>query len=316
VPAERAKACATILTNPAIRPGEAAVTHYFRGFALKDLNQSDDAFSEFTEAIRLDAELWPSYWPRAEILAARRDYGRAAADLTELIRRNPQIGSLYSMRGADLDNQGQPDAAVADFTKAIELATPKDPLAEFYEGRANVFEGSHQWEKALTDYSEAIRRDDSLSFAYAGRGRVEFLTGDFAAAITDLTKAADGDASNKYTLLWLFLAQLRTGKDAVAELQRHASQMDLKQWPGPIIQIFLGELRPEQVQPPALPAAWDEAAQKAGANCEVSFYTAELSLAKKQRDRAVSLFKASVNTGVAEYIEYRAAGYELERMTR
>lgn len=313
-PAERAKACATLLANPAIRPADAAIDHYFRGFALKDLGQADAALADFNEALRLDAGLWPTYWVRAEILAARRDYEKAADDLTGLIVRNPQIASLYSMRGGALDNQGQASAAVGDYTRSIELAAPKDPLAEFYMNRAVAFEGAHQLDKSLADFSEAIRRDEHLSLAYAGRGRAEFLTGDFAAASADLTRAADADPANLYSDLWLFLAQSRAGTDAVGELKRRAGKTDLKRWPGPIVQILLGNLGPDQFETPALPATWPEAARKAGANCEVSFYLGEFNFAKGRRDKAAALFRAAVRTGIQEYIEYRAAAFELDRM--
>jgi lipoprotein NlpI len=182
--------------------------------------------------------------------------------------------------------------------------------------RAVSYEGDRQFDKALADYGEAIKRDDHLARAYYGRGRVEFLRGDMGTAAADLTKAFDGDPKDYYPLLWLYLAQARGGKDAPAELRRRASQLDLAKWPGPIIQVFLGDTAAEKVQPPHEPAAWSEAEQKAGGNCELSFYVGELRLAKGERARAVALFKTAVDSGIGEYIEYVSASYELDRAGR
>jgi len=314
--AQREKACATLLQNSALKPKDAALTHYFRGFALRDLKQDDAALAEFSDAVKLDPELWPANWVRAELLGGRRYYDKAAGAWTEVINRNPQLASLYWERGSAWDNQNRRAEAVGDFTKAIDLAGPKDPVAHFYLDRAVSYEGDRQWDKALADYSEAIRRDDRLSRAYFGRARVQFLGGDPGSAIADLTKALERDPADYYPLLWLYLAQVRGSNDAPVELKRRAASLDLAKWPGPIIKVFLGELAPEQVKPPVQPEAWSEAERKSGAACEVSFYVGELRVAKGDRGKAIALFRAAIETGIQEYIEYRAATYELDRTAR
>ena len=315
-PAQREQACAAMLKAGTLQPKDAALTHYFRGFALRDLKQDDTALAEFSEAAKLDPDLWPASWVRAELLSERRYYDKAAATWAQVIARNPDLASLYDHRGDAFDNQGRRAEAVADYTKAIELARPKDPIARFYMNRAVSYEGDRQWEKALADYSEAIKRDDHLARAYFGRGRVEFLRGDMSVAAADLTKAFESDPADYYPLLWLFLAKSHGGKDAAVDLRRRASQLDLAKWPGPILRVYLGDLAPEQVKQPKQSQAWTEAEQKAGSDCELSFYLGELRLAKGDRGRALALFKAALDTGIHEFIEYAAASYELERTAR
>ena len=315
-PAQREKACALVLQNSALKPKDAALIHYFRGFALRDLKQGDAALAEFSDAVRLDPELWPANWVRAELLMGRRYYDKAVAAWSDVINRNPQLASLYWERGSAWDNQSRRAEAIGDYTKAIDLAGSKDSLAHFYLDRAVSYEGDRQWAKALADYAEAIRRDDRLSRAYYGRARVQFLGGDAGSAVADFDKALERDPADYYPLLWLYLAQVRGSKDALVELKRRAASLDLAKWPGPIIRVFLGELTPEQVRPPAQPEAWTEEDRKAGAACEVSFYVGELRLAKGERAKAMALFRAAVATGIKEYLEHGAAAYELDRMSR
>lgn len=313
VPAQREQACATILKG-ALPPKDAALTHYFRGFALRDLKQDDEALAEFSEAAKLDPDFWPAQWPRAELMMQRRYYEKAAAAWDQVIARNPSLASLYFRRGEAFDNEGHHAQAAGDFTKAIELARPKDAVALFYEDRAVSYESDRQFDKALADYGEAVNRDGHLARAYFGRGRVEYFRGDMGAAEADLARAVEADAADYYPLLWLFLAQSRgNGKDAAVELRHRASQLDLSKWPGPIIQVLLGDLAPERVKPPSQPPAWSDAERKAGGDCELSFYLGELRLAKGERARAVALFKTAIASGIREYIEYAAASYELDR---
>lgn len=312
-PAQREQACAALLKSTALPPKDAAVTHYFRGFALRDLKQDDAALAEFSEATKLDPDLWPADWVLAELLGARRSYDKAAGAWSQVIRRNPDLASPYAHRGDALDNQGRHAEAAGDYTKAIALARSKDPIAQFYMDRGVSYESDRQFDKAFADFSEAVKRDDHLARAYFGRGRVEFMRGDTAAAASDFTKAFDGNPADYYPLLWLYLAQARAGKDAAAELRRRAAQLDLAKWPGPIVQVYLGDLAPEKVKPPQQPAAWSEAEQKAGSDCELSFYVGELRLAKGERARAAALFKTALDSGIREYIEYAAAAYELDR---
>ena len=313
VAAQREQACAVLLRG-ALPSKDAALTHYFHGFALRDLKRDDAALAEFSEAGKLDPDFWQAQWVRAELMMQRRYYEKAAAAWDQVIARNPSLAGLYLRRGEALDSEGRRAEAVGDFTKAIELARPKDPIAVFYVDRAASYEVDRQFEKALADYGEAINRDGHFARAYFGRGRVEFLRGDMGAAGADFTRALEANPADYYPLLWLFLAQSHSdGRDAAVELRRRASQLDLANWPGPIIRVLLGELAPKQVEPPSQPQAWTDAERKAGSACELSFYLGELRLVKGERAGAVALFKTSLDSGIREYIEYAAAAYELDR---
>src|SRR5262249_24373024 len=155
---------------------ETALLYYNRGFSRIDLHRDDGAILDFSTAIGFDADLWPARWARAELKARQRHYDEAATDWTEVIRRAPPIASLHAYRSLALDNAGHSEEALAEAAQAVAMPGPKDPLPQFYLGRALDAEAAHQWTKALADYGEVIQRNGDVSHAYAGRGRVALLT--------------------------------------------------------------------------------------------------------------------------------------------
>lgn len=314
--ADRAKACSTLIAISLLSPDDASIAYYFRGALEIDLKDLSTAISDFTKAISLNPKLWPAHWLRAGLYGARRDYDGAAVDWSNVIEQKPTIAALYSNRGSLMDYLGHIDQAVADFSKAIELDDAAS-TALSYEDRASAYEGVYDWEKALADYDEAIRRNGHLYSAYRGRARVEWASGNVKAAINDFVTANDAEPADAYGILWLFVAEARSGAGASAlpQLRKRAEKVDLAKWPGPIIQTLLGDRRADQVEAPPLPGEWSDADRSAGARCEISFYVGELNLARGDRAKAMAMFHAATDTGIKEYIEYRMSGYELRRAT-
>lgn len=88
-----------------------------RGRALSELGYQDDAFDDLTRAIRLE--------PTAEAYAARglvlfRTGNRAGAlrDAEEAVRRDQRMASAWNVRAAVAYENGDMQAACADFAKA------------------------------------------------------------------------------------------------------------------------------------------------------------------------------------------------------
>jgi len=314
VPDRRVAACTAVLDQTTLPPKSLAEARYYRGLARLDLRAPDAAAVDLSAALQADPDLWPARWVRADLLVSRRDYDDSVADWTALIRQKPDFVRLYANRGAALDNEGRGTEAIADFTTVIERAGGKPASGAALLSRAVAFEGMHQYDRALTDLDEALKRDGTSPDIYFTHGRVAYLIGNDAMALADFAKTATLHPGNSYYLLWRYLAELRTGRDAATDLREGAGQIDPGVWPGPIIRVLLGDLAPGDVKPPAFPVRWSAADQAAGAHCELDFYQAEVHLLRGERDQAHQLFQAAVDTGVKEYVEYRAATMELGRM--
>ncbi len=89
-------------------------------------------------------------------------------------------------RGFAYGTKGDMDKAVADFTEAIRL-DPKSPEAHFNRGNAFLRKGD--LDKAIADFTESIRLDPRHAETFGGRGSSCRLKGNYDKAIADYTEA-------------------------------------------------------------------------------------------------------------------------------
>jgi tetratricopeptide (TPR) repeat protein len=112
------------------------------------------------------------------------------------------IGSLTpSLAGDDLascmNENAAPDAAVDACTRAIERAqTTKANVATLYEWRARAREKTGAIDRAVADYSEAIRINPGAVSAYQNRAALFFARREYARVIADWSEVARIDPKN------------------------------------------------------------------------------------------------------------------------
>jgi formylglycine-generating enzyme required for sulfatase activity/Flp pilus assembly protein TadD len=146
----------------------------------------------------------------------------------------PVSAEDYVNRGETKIDAGNYDAAIADFTKAIELDTKN---FRAYDDRGIARYSKGDYDGAISDYTKAIELNPKVSSVYDNRGSTREQKGDHDGAFADFSKAvevdpADGGAQNN--LGW-FLAttskdSLRNGSNAV----EHALKAcELTKWEAP-----------------------------------------------------------------------------------
>ncbi|HLZ66811.1 MAG TPA: hypothetical protein VKQ29_11315 [Aliidongia sp.] len=316
-PKLRITACEALLHDPNLPPKLAAPVFFSIGFSQIDLHDANNALVSFTNALEKDPGFWPASWVRAQLLEERREYGAAFADWSQVVTQQPALAGAYAHRAAVADDLGRSDEAIADYTKAIALAAPTAPIDQYYADRGVAHMGDGQFDLAIADYTAAIQRNDQNAAAYAGRGRATFLKGDATAATDDLRKASELAPADIYDALWLYLAETESGRHGADGLRSRIGQLPMARWPGPLVHVFLGEAKPEQVKPaPSDPAGWSAPDRQAGAACEMAFFLGEFYRLHGQQDRAIASFRAALATHVQEFIEYHAAEAELARLAR
>ena len=171
----------------------------------------EKAIADYDESIRLGPSKGLAYLNRGLAWFHKDECDKAIADYTEAIRLDPidvQRGSLrtsaYNLRGRERQEKGETDAAIADFNEAIRLdperrhrlpqprarverqgrtttrpspTTPRPsgstPSAAYVYSIA-AMRGSmkQKYDKAIADYTEAIRLDPEDPVAYYHRGCV------------------------------------------------------------------------------------------------------------------------------------------------
>lgn len=125
----------------------------------------------------------------------RCDYGGNHPDIRIIsCTRNIQSGRFtgqnlaiaFTNRGLAYKSKGQWDRAIADFSEAIRL---KPDFVTAFNNRGNIYYGYGQFDRAIKDYDEAIHLKPDFAEAFSNRGNVYRKKGQFGLAIKDYDKA-------------------------------------------------------------------------------------------------------------------------------
>lgn len=105
----------------------------------------------------------------------------------ELIRENPKVGRLYTLRAGAQWAREEGEAALKDFDRAIELGYDS-PNA--YSSRALFLTANGQYDKAVEDFNKAVEKGDrsesiliNRAAAYLQMNKVDEAIADYSAAI-------------------------------------------------------------------------------------------------------------------------------------
>lgn len=158
-------------------------------------NRLDEAMRLFDEIIATNARapqlMAAAHYHRGIIYQKRGAFNEAASDYTtalwlDALPDNMRARTHYN-RGTALDNLGQQDRAKADFDAAITLMPEMAPA---YNNRANVLRRMGEYEAAIADYDTSIALGNPLPhLPHYGRAAAREALGDIEGARADLEQA-------------------------------------------------------------------------------------------------------------------------------
>jgi tetratricopeptide (TPR) repeat protein len=219
------------------RKAEAAA-YNTSGLASFNKKEYDRAIADYNEAIRLD----PSTTAYKDNLAAAQKakadqiatVQAEAARKAEAERAAAQeaLAAPYITSGNAYYDRGAYDLAIADYSRAVQLApsntvykdklqaarkTLSDQLEEArkaevaarkaevdaYINSGNAYYAAKDYDRAIADFTEAIRLDPDNVVAYYGRGNCYYMKAYYAMAITDYTQALKFDPNHANAKKWL-----------------------------------------------------------------------------------------------------------------
>lgn len=216
--------------NPAIVLDRRLARAYaFQGDCYYEDREYDEAAASYAKAMELDPNIscrTPStvYIDQIEQDLHDQQYDRAIMYIGKALAFQPEdteyyyhkLAEAYHGRGIENFYCPEPDDAIADLSKAIEL----DPAnAEHYSGRAFIYSmlADYYWDKAdyywyqnenqlyeecltsfidsnnkaIADFTKAVELAPECAEFYFSRGQCYAGNGDYARAITDFTKAIE-----------------------------------------------------------------------------------------------------------------------------
>ena len=96
------------------------------------------------------------------------------------------LAVMFYDRGVEYGNRKDYDRALSDYSEAIRL-NPKDPNP--FAGRGNIYRIQKDYARAIADNDEAIRLNPNYALAFNNRGNIYRLQKDFRRAIADYDEA-------------------------------------------------------------------------------------------------------------------------------
>jgi lipoprotein NlpI len=233
-------------------------------------------------------------------------------DCSALIEQGQLSGSrlahTFNIRGMAHQSLGSYSLAILDYDEAIRLH-PEYP--EAFNNRGVAYQSRNLYAKAIEDYSEAIRLNPQDSITFRSRGIAHFCLGQYVEAQKDLKRAVQLKREDSFSIIWLYLAYARAGREEEIDLPRLTAGLSLKEWPGNAVRLFLSATRAETFLSASQAADGDKDRVR---QCEARFFLGEYELLNRDRTRAIRLLQSAVDTGETSDFEYAAALSELERL--
>ena len=197
-----------------------SVVYFFRGVTYLFRGDSDHALADFSQAIKLQPKLVEAYVNRSSIYIDKGDYSQSLADSNQALQLKPDLPVGYNNRGLFYLHTKDYDRAIADFSQTLKLLVSTDsskkvrldgsqlgrinrissdvPVFSFivtelsdyivYVNRGNAYMLKGDYDRALTDFNDAIKLQPNHGAAYLNRAVVYFTKQDYDRALVDHNK--------------------------------------------------------------------------------------------------------------------------------
>jgi tetratricopeptide (TPR) repeat protein len=210
--------------NQVIRATPTAEAYRLRARAYLGRGNPEKALADLDQVIRLEPRVGTNLAERGHAHATLGNHDRAINDFTQAVQLSDRSAGTYLARGRSYAAKGWLDQAFADFDTALRVE-PGSAEAYFERGEARLRQGAI--DQALADFGEAVRlRPDDARFLNA-RGRVYLRQGKVEEALAEFNAAnhADPSSAEGYLNRATVWASKGQHEQAVADLN-HAVSAD------------------------------------------------------------------------------------------
>lgn len=166
-----------------LRPPDAG-DYTRRGFVYESRGQLDEAISNYSRAIQLDAASCEAYGLRGRCFGKKGRFAQAVDDLKAAVSLQPTNEMAQVNLGYVYGQESNWNNAITAYSEAIRV---NPSSAETHRYRCFAYEAKGAVKEAFADYSEAIRLDPKDAMACLMRGRRYYMSGEIDQAIRDFS---------------------------------------------------------------------------------------------------------------------------------
>lgn len=142
---------------------ERADAYNMRGVAYLEQGNTNDAISDFNQAVRYDSSSYMPVFNRANAHRQEGELAEALQDYNQVVRKQPSMPDVYINRSAVLFEMKRYHEARTDLQVAQELA-PENPLVYLNLGKIDLL--MNDTEGAKENLGQALQKDSQNSVAY------------------------------------------------------------------------------------------------------------------------------------------------------
>lgn len=196
--------------------------YYCRGLIRDQLENTQAAIEDYSEAIRIESDFADAYNHRGLAHFSLGNLDKAIEDFSQAMSLAPDFADAYHNRGFIRSIQGDKQGAIEDYNQAIQL-NPDD--AEAYVNRGIAHSDLENYQEAIQDYNQALNINPNDAAAYYNRGIAHKGLEDKQSEIENYTKALeiDPEFADAYHDRGIARSEIGDIQEAVEDLQKAAA---------------------------------------------------------------------------------------------
>lgn len=242
------------------------------------------------------------YYSQVDTGAIARAQAALAAD-SQNVEKIIQLGVAQS--GARQFRE-----AIATFTRGLSIA-PNNALLLRWRGHRYL--SVREFDRAMTDLTRGSKLDSTIYGIWYHLGIVRFVRGDFAGAVDAFTRAQPrapdaGELAGSTDWLWMSLMRAGRKSDAQAMLARKPDSLAVTNAYARRLQLYRGEIKPDEVFTPADTADIQVAT--------LSYGVGNWFLLQGDTTRAKTWFERSIKSGGWPAFGFIMSEVELDRLSK
>ena len=177
------------LWNDVLKNHQVAFAYMVRGIGYAEKGQYELAVKDYNAALNMDGNFAAALSDRAIAYGNLGQYQKAFADFDRALRIAPNLSHTYYALGMFHKFNGRNDLAIYDLTQAIKINP--DMAVGAYNDRGSIYAALAQYDRALSDFNEALRINRNFAEAYYNRGTLYNIQKKYDLALADFGKALE-----------------------------------------------------------------------------------------------------------------------------